>query len=165
MIVPVIVAFMLVVPANRNSKISTATVIDPNAVAAVVPRIALSARGATDLANEFGATTDFRGAIIAPAIVGGTIDCFLVALVFSSIVPYFVSFGTRRQCGSEIRTTATIRPNCVTNEVPGVASCTRRPTALPKEVDSATSVDLTVMALAVVRRAVNAVVQIKGNVG
>ena len=160
MIVPVIVAFMLVVPANRNSKISTATVIDPDAIAAVVPRIALGARGATDLANEFGATTDFRGAIIAPAIVGGTIDCFPVALVFFSIsiIPYFVFFGTRRQCGSEIRTTATIRPNCVTIEVPGVASCTRRPTALPKEVDSATSVDLTVMALAVIRRAVNAVV-------
>ena len=158
MIVSFIVAFMLVVPANRNSKISTATVIDPDAIAAVIPGIAFGARGATDLANEFDTTADFSGAIIAPAIVGSTIDCFPVALVFFSIIPYFVPFGTRRQCGSEIRATATIRPNCMTIEVPGLASCTRRPTALPKEVDSATSVDLTVMALAVIRRAVNAVV-------
>src|SRR6516162_2190731 len=109
-IIAVIVAVMLVVPANRNGKISTATVIDPNAVAAVVPRIALSARGATDLANEFDATADFCRAIVAPAVVGSTIDCLPLSVVFFSIIPSCMSFGTRGQSGCEIRATSTVCP-------------------------------------------------------
>jgi len=139
--------------------------IDPDAVAAVVPRIALSARGATDLAGKFDATTNFRRAIIAPAVVRSTIDCFPLTLAFLSIMPSFRPFGTRGKSGCEIRATTTVGPNCMIIEVPRGASCARRATALANQVDAVASVDLTVMALAIIRRAVDAVVYIKGNGG
>jgi len=136
---------------TENFKIRTATTIHPNAIIVIAPRAVLRAGAAAALFDETNTPTGIGGAIVALAVLGGTVERSNGS---AARIRTMISTVRKTSYGNfEIGAAAVIHPNAAHFAAPRAALDTFGFTAAPNEANGAVRTRVAEVAVHIVGRA------------